>query len=189
MILISCSKNLNRDIAADLIRKKYKLPAAVTEEIQIGTVNLMRNFGGANTTTYEALANAGIITFKFVGKRSDAFFKYSTYEIELLPKGEQFVKGSRVGERGEVLKSMFVGEWDLAEVTGINETVPEQKATVEYTWRYSNVTPVGIAIGEGNKALNRKDPIDKNRPTYDVHEIIQSTELMVRYDDGWRLLE
>lgn len=187
--LASCSKKLDREKAAELIRSKHSLPSVVSDEISVGTVNFMLNFGGANTTTYKELERAGMITFKSLGKKRDMFFQYVSYKVTLLPEAEQYVTGSRTGEKGTQYRTVRVGDWDLVEVTGIKETEPDQKAQVEYTWRYGNITPFGQALSKGNLALNKKDDMNRSRPIYDDGQIQTATASMERYDDGWRITE
>lgn len=74
---------------------------------------------------------------------------------------------------------MKVAESELVAVTGIRAVVPGKSAEVEFTWRFSNITP----FGEAAKLLYS----DAKRRDYNEGMLYSAKVQLDKYDDGWRV--
>ena len=72
---------------------------------------------------------------------------------------------------------------EFLEVTGILLSEDKTRAQVDYTWRYTNITPFGKHWGE---ELGGKQWEGKRISTEDVHK---ESARMILDDDGWRIVK
>ena len=70
---------------------------------------------------------------------------------------------------------MRMADYQLVQITGIQQADGSNTAEVEFYWRYANVTPFGEIASEYSDNL---DYSQGNR---------RQTVLLTRFDDGWRL--
>lgn len=185
--LVSCSDKMDRDKAKVLITQKYGLPFTVTDKLQYGEVNYLRNFSRPNVTAENALAEQKLIKFTNQGIKRDMFFSYDSYIIELTPEGQKYKLGETSDREGRKFYLVKVADQVFVDITGILEINNGKAAQVEYTWKYDNVTPFGTAFSLKNRQLNQSDQMMNNRPVYNNNGIFREKVMMVKYDDGWRI--
>lgn len=167
-LLVSCSSNLSRSKAKELILKANQFPIVETFQIDIGDGQQVND---VQLQLYQSLADQKLLTFNISSQGfSDRIGKFYNLDVELTEKGEAYkVKEDSYnigfGHRGPIYY-MKAADAEFNEITGIQEK--DNQATVSYNLKYTNVTPFGKGQYDNGK-------------TEDQHA------KFVKYDDGWRL--
>lgn len=173
----SCGNKLTREKAKELITQKYNLPSSVSEKLQHGEINYS---GGSDISAESTLAKQKLITFNYQGEKRDFFFTYASYFLDLTPEGQQYKTGETSNNEGTQFFLVKVAEKMFVDVTGILEINNGRAAQVDYTWKYSNITPFGRAFNFRNQQLNKP-------AVYYEGQTFSNKVLIVQYDDGWRI--
>lgn len=161
VFLNSCSNELSRGKAKDLIVEKYKLPEDIVQTFYIVDGTLAKRF---DYSMYEALKNEGLLDFSY--DRGSA-----TIYGQLTEKGKQYAVSGVFNTDNMYIQgvNVKVAKLSFGEITGIVERKEFNIAEVSYTLVRSNITPFGrIAFGYN------ESPISK-------------TVTFTKYDDGWRI--
>ena len=182
LLLNSCSSNLTRGKAEEIMRSKAHFP--INGEVDDFYLywgghcfqnyvqgpcgpDAMANEKPAMSEHERALLNSGLITVTYEG---------DTSRIALTSKGQQFAVGTPTNEDGNdgngnttPLSKILVVKTtvDFGEITGITQAEESKTATVEYTL-VVKPTPFGIAYGLTPTTLSQ-------------------TARFMKYDDGWRI--
>jgi hypothetical protein len=184
LLVSSCSNDLTRSKAEEIIRSKVTLPKnGKVEELYLywGGHCFMRYVQGpcgpdampsptgAVTESVKALESSGLVTITYEG---------DTSRIALTEKGQQYAVGATINEPGNdgngrttpLSKVMVVKTTvDLGAITGITQDEGLKTARVEYTV-IVKPTPFGIACGLAPTTVNE-------------------TVSFKKYDDGWRIVQ
>jgi len=185
-VSVGCgSRKLDRGRVQEMMDGQLKSTPPLTHEFPAG-----RTVPG---TVYEKLAemlqSKGVITYTVVGevKYPPGHMMPTTYtihDIELTPEGQKY----KVGETVHTISPqnmqqkyylMKVADQSLEAITGIRENASGDSATVEFTWKYINVTPFGEAASLISTYGDRLE--------YKEGTVFSGTVVVTRYDDGWRL--
>jgi hypothetical protein len=162
-LLSSCneSKNLDRDKAAEIIRKDYNFPEVYREEFWYGA----HDYNDSDYTGLQKLEEKGLITIESYKFWTGAIYHRASI-TDLMSK--YMIKN----DRGTVLG--FVSHTiNLREVTGVSLNEEKNKAEVEYIEYVDRVTPIG--------AFKLRKSLDK------LKEGIKKKVSLTLFDDGWRV--
>lgn len=188
LMTTSCSKELSRKEAAELIVKESGFLSPVTAELPS---HCRRNLspghfdledqreverGGISKSEralrelYEPLQAKGLVTYEIV-PTMDSFAArgHRLINVTLTQQGEDYRLEVRSDDRDAAcsLTSVRTCERDLIAVTGI--VGDERAALVQYQWRFANPTPFASIAEDCAKT--------------DPHA---AEARFLRYDDGWR---
>jgi hypothetical protein len=172
LILSSCSHQLTRSQAADLIKSEPDWTKPITMTARIGGVA----YAGSDMTFEKKLQSLGYVQVQ----GPLGFGNYYTYSVALTPQGDESIKshGWTLAPTGEKAflggpapaptpqkLTIPVGTLHLLDVTGI--VGDDKKATAEFTWQLDcNDTGKAVGCTSDNKSGKRT---------------------FTRYDDGWRI--
>jgi hypothetical protein len=184
LILLSaapgCSKNLNRDRAAELLRNDARFSKTYDSKIAIGTFWYdWRNIDSAYP--YKPLSKQGLLTVKDTGKVYAMWWKQ--YVVSLTPRGKDAAaEWSKTSERpssflGPQTTEPFIylvplARKELIGITGITSDPSEKAAGIEFDWKWVPTKQCTL--------------LPQACPPADVHHGTASAQL---YDDGWRIME
>jgi len=166
---ISFTGQLSEGKAADLISKKFNLPAPISYPVQHGLIRFS-NYDSYNLNLYNALAEKHILTITNMGSQG---YYNNNYQIDITSEGDKYkIKDSSDYESRSfhILKG---GQMVLGGITEIVKSENGKKADVSFTWGYAEVTPVGEIMG----MMKSKTDQFKSSITFE------------KYDDGWRIKE
>lgn len=169
LFLFSCSNDLSRDKAKDLIVQKYNLPQTETVKLGKSYLKKYQNLNGIyNETGYsgakeklDALLSQGLIT---IGESQSGTIGYGLMfyaTVMLTDEGKKYL--IKEDEKDYEMKS---NEIAFGEITGIQ--VNEKSAEVDYTLQRVNFTPFGNSSSK---------------------DIMTERQFFALYDDGWRISE
>ena len=131
MVLSCTSKHtLTQNVAKKIILKHFKYPEFELVKVRFGSEVIIP----ASDSTMKALADEGLIKYEQV----DTINSFCT--MFLTEKGEKYVVGD-YDEEGFIY--IRLAEKQFVEVTRIILSEDSKEATVEYTWKYANLTPFG----------------------------------------------
>jgi hypothetical protein len=164
LLMSSCSDDLSRSRAKELIIAKSKLPMVESEYFdQVLDESLPQ--ARAILEGYRKLEADGYITVS----KCECGFGQAAYCTEFTDKGKAFITGK--GHYGGVCSQpipMRVAELEFGEVTGIRREGESTKAIVSYTIRRKDITPFGVFLK--------------------LEAVIQGPDItFAKYDDGWRM--
>lgn len=176
-----CSKGLSQDQAKEIIIQHFKYPIPITHELSIGS-KILTN--GLSPKWLESLKQEGLIDYTY----HEAWGVNHIVSVSLTDKGKAYVAGDiKTRERpnaGQQYVEVKFAEKQFVEITGIKASGDRKEVTVEYAWKYGNLTPFSkgwrneslIGALVGNKSL--------------VAEKIHKAEVhMSLYNGGWRIKE
>jgi hypothetical protein len=174
--LCSCSRNLSRKEAANLIIKYAEYPKPITYELRIGS---KLPFEKKEAKYYNLFKDLGLINIDYLGKL-DKYFgpyylgKYEAVNITLTELGKKFVMEEDFNIfLGKSVKLKYA-EKEFDEVTGI--AMGEGFAEVKYRWKITIINPSG-----GKGYFRSEEYFYKNSG--------EGTAYFRLYDDGWRVIE
>lgn len=179
-----CSKELSRAKAKGIIVEKLKKLPAETNQNAVtiyaeGATNADQVLAAPSSRYEKLLIEDGMLTATWAGISKDVFGNpRGSVTLSVTDKGAAYKTGTANTIAGPV--NVFeVCEVQFQEVTGISANGDNTEATVEYTWKYGNLTPFGRRRQETNpRSLICDQAIQKGPPV-----------VMRRYDDGWRIPE
>lgn len=140
--------NLSNEQAKSLIIKELNIP--YTESINFKTRVL------GHTQYEDELKNAGIIEFV-------------NGWLELTTKGNEFLLEKGTYGDGYPLVKLKTCDYDFNEITGIAIDKEQQTATVRFTLKAINITPVGIAC------------------VSNINNLVDKELVFKKFDTGWQL--
>lgn len=173
----ACSRDLSRDAAASLVSGHLKLPAKITQSIDVGELIMpasQLDFYFEALPFVKKAIDEGLLTFDVKGEIVEYNIRKQTRVLAPTEKAIPYLVGKQepsIDERGlrVVHITVVVGEKVLDTITGIAKEDTGQTAQVEYTLKMTNLTPFGKAFGF-------------------VDGKAEQGALRVRlYDDGWRV--
>lgn len=179
--LVGCSKELDRDLAQELLTTEVGFPAIEFKDISFDKTidakygnNKVKSFSNNSFHNVSNLIQKGLLTSKYneryvtwVGRTSHI----KEYVYDLTPKAKQALYPS---SKLDIGKSSIRGSFpvhlvSLNQIAGIKfDNADKSSATIEYSINYTNDTPFKILARNNN----------------DVSNLIAKAEL---YDDGWRI--
>ena len=163
LMLGSCSNELSRKDAQELIKEYYGYPQVYRAQLQQSGIHT------SQLASLNRLKNAGLIvvgTKKVLGG--------VVHEFRFTEQGKRFYvgKGSFSPISGE-LTHVISHVLELREVTGIQFSPEKTEAVVEYDAYISHYTPFGeYALGSGLAQAKERVPLKVT---------------LVMFDDGWRV--
>lgn len=175
--LCSCSRNLSRKEAGNLIIKYCGYPKPITYEVRIGS---KLPFEKEKAKYYDLLKDLGLINIVHLGKVNIywgpyVIGSYDAVNITLTDLGEKFVTKEYFDYvKGKVVELKYA-EKQFDEVTGI-AMVDKSHAKVKYRWKIAIINPSG---GEGY--WHSEEYFKENSG--------EGTAYFELYDDGWRVIE
>ena len=171
-ISLSCSKNLSRNEASQLV-EKYLQSQDETTAIEFGNDVFLWDF---EERRIQRLAKAGLMHISS---------NYSRHKIQFTDEGKKYFASEarevRIGVSKKFEVEVKLAEKRLVEVTGMTEApfFPEKKAfNIEYKWKYGNFTPFGENEAFSNERIWSEEVRDK---------IFDGKAMIRLYDDGWRI--
>jgi hypothetical protein len=183
---VGCSKNeLSRDKAKDIIVKQLRFPIIKSGELRFGS----KTTPNLHLEALEAMAREGVISYKHLGEK---FLSGDEVSVSLTEEGKKYAIGD-----AEVIKTgTFAGanlvkvklcEQQFVEVTGIALSEGKKEAEVDFTWKYSNVTPFGKNWEE--RGFGGSFSLSSSKKEFTDGKLNPEKVHMKLYDDGWRLVE
>lgn len=160
LLLISCgSKKLTREKAAELIKAKY--PRTIDWDVYTADPK------HARWVLESKLEQDGYVTLK----TKQTFAEIGDPFIFFTDKAKPFLMDTPEKDKKYHIQKVKLAEQHFDEITGMQLLKNDQKAIVEYTLVYKNVSPF-VAIS------TLKIVPKENRKAY-----------FALYDDGWRLVD
>lgn len=160
LFIPSCSSDkLDRETALKLLQEQKGYPKPVTEEIYTSDPDEAKKILDAG------LDQEGVVQVKRTQSLSEAGRPLVTFT----EKGKVFFITTSERDKSNNIQLVKVADEELGEVTGVKMIDGENRAEVEYTTLYKNVTPFAKLL---KLQLNEK----KNNKAH-----------FVLYDDGWRI--
>jgi len=186
LLLVGCSsKDLTRSKAAAIITRELHFPQPVALDIKLGRLAVgeltFDRFVGDNSF-YKKASDQGLLTMAWQGTQTtNAFFveTHGLVTLELTDQGRKLMIGNEVPASGQGMgytpkhAAIKLCEKEFDDVTGITALGPAlgNISTVEYQWKFGNLTPLGKAEAATCGSL----------------EPHKESVAMQLYDDGWRL--
>lgn len=176
LFLGACQSNqMTRTKAHDLLTAALKTASPATNEIETGY--RWDNTPGPDELHRE-LVNKGLIEYEELGA-SERLVNH--YRVTLTPLGAQFKVAERpfadyLTRRAFQSCSMRMADRIIVEVTGLRLNPSGDSAEVEFTWKYTDVTPFGELAHLLSDELN-----------YSADRVFPASVTLSKYDDGWRL--
>jgi hypothetical protein len=181
IVLISgCSKDLSRDKAREIIINHFKYPIPVTKQLGIGSkiqaIQMSHEW-------LESLKHEGLIEYT-PHNHPQALSR--VVSVSLTDKGKKYVVGD-VGIRewpntGQKYVNVKLAEKHFIEITGINTSGDKKEAFVEYTWKYTNLSPFSKGWKDDSLFGAFAGSVG-----YDEKKNHEEKVHLVLYDDGWRI--
>jgi hypothetical protein len=184
-VALACGagKELTRSKAKEILLAKLQKEAPQVEPHQMGILAV----GNAQTVEQvlvnsnpyfrylKQLMDAGVINVKWAGRRrwSDSGATVGLIDVSLTDAGLAYKTGDF--QKDWPLLKMCSREFD--QITGIT-TQTENLALVEYTWKFTNLTP----FAKYRNAI-------PYQPVCDPSAVNADKVFMRLYDDGWRLVD
>lgn len=164
LMLSSCSDELTRDKAENILTETFNYPYAEFHQF-----NVEKNRLQATTPAHvNELAEMGLVDrVPYTSK-----YGHNYYQSAYSEKAKQYLKpNTTLTTSGYLTGDFAVGTVNIKEVTGIQFNEDKTKATVEYSTYRDNFTPFS------------------NRSSYDEwrSEIKNESVEFSLYDDGWRV--
>lgn len=171
ILMSGCGTGLSRSKAKEIIIKHFKYPISTIRRIPIGVIGqyqLNNLDGGDQEEWYDTLRNKGLISY---GKWLYISGSLLT-EVTMTANGKKYVVAEGVNSSTAYkFADVQMAKEEFVEVTGIKMSGDNRQAVVEYTFKYSSLTP----FGEGTK--------------YDDAKPKNATIMLTLYDDGWRVAD
>ncbi|MCX6231139.1 MAG: hypothetical protein NTZ33_06305 [Bacteroidetes bacterium] len=169
-LLSSCSKDLSRDKAKQMIIQKYNFPLLKT--INIDARHRYEYFGGSEMVQLNNFVSLGLVTQKKVNEYIPSVgAAWDFIDVSLTEEGKKYFVNEIQDNSDDLYGRKYVVkayEIDFDEITGIEIQEQSKKARVLYTLKKVNVTPFGN--------LNEKSSTELNQ-----------VESFTLFDDGWRI--
>jgi len=194
IIFTSCSKHLEKEEALKIVKEKFP-PSILTDELQHGEILYCLNFGGTDISFEQSLAQKGLITFTYLGRRGGDMFNpisYSVYNVELTNEGKKYyANNERTDDKGRRFYYMKVAKTKIVDISDLHEIEinGEPGYTATYTWKYCDITPFGEAFNTRNQRLNQTDDFNKNRRIINETNSFSKKVKFYLYNDYWVVKE
>lgn len=141
----SCSRKhpSTQNVAKHIILKHFKYPQLELLKVRFGS-NVITP---ASDNTMKALSDEGLIKYE----QADTIDPFCA--MFLTEKGEKYVVGDYDGEGFIHIR---LAEKRFVEVTYTILSEDSKEVTVEYTWKYANLTPFGkyLKVKSGERTIN-----------------------------------
>lgn len=175
LIITGCGQDLTRAKAAEIITNSMKFPESVYYSLPVTELSRSAFYFDWEDSlkAWKALEAQGYITtkeIKYIKRMFRTRYAEKRIKISLTEKGKaQFPHSDRHFYKIELCKKVFNG------VTGILKS-NENTAIVEYTWKYTKLTPEGQIVLKISKLKGE-----------DLDKIYKEEVTLKKYDDGWRI--
>lgn len=169
ILMVSCSEEMSRNKAKDVLVEHYKFPITVTKELDLGKNIYATNYG-MNLEILKALAAEKIIESSPNGRIGS---------VSLTDYGKGFVQGEQKKRgwpnEGQAYVDIAIAKKELVEITGLINR-DEKTSIIDYTWQYVPFSK------------DWKNPI-ADLARMNTSTIHKDQAVLVLYDDGWRVQE
>ena len=186
------SKELTRSRAAEIIAKNIHFPEVITGQVRLGHLSTeetsFEKFTSANPggIWYKILSEKGQLSLSWQGisKSTSGVYtvNWGNVFVVLNPSGTKYQLGPEQDDATGKYINVKLCDKQFDEVTGIT-AIDQSNATVEYKWKFENLTPFGNAQIDMERQMGGRWAACSQRGVRIV------SVRMRRYDDGWRFLQ
>ena len=185
MTVFAGSNGLSRSQAAKILKKEFAKQRALYDLKDARPICLAwkctipESSGNWNLGTVEALSEAGLIKFQYIGKSEKFRGDHNVVVGPITDEGRKYLVSHKRSDGPGKYLAFKLADKTLVRITGIlNDS---NSALVEYEWKYTNITPFGHILTKHSNTVTWLGAIKISG------EIRKDEARFLRYDDGWRI--